>query len=566
MTSLLGSVTLHDRSAARTLERVVDAAMGLPRRGEGIPIGRGLHAPRNTAFDWRWGQSQESDGHWMYPYYKETRHLVMRSLMLSPSEIERQSIVQKAKADDEFGNTAGYLSGVFRSVLCRFEEKLWNNCDFVGVSLYSDRHTIIWRRSRDENIECTSGEFADSIGFPGKLDLISGSVAVDMLAHLDRIEFDGFRWFALPTVLAGPNAFRSYLVGVPLGILNTTVSIKERPDVSPLFTGVLDAAIYLCGANLMRYSDREFHVLEELTGLVPHLRLAQVILGGLLSACEGDPPQESLAAIFDEVSRTPYEGRGLHGQLFLGKKENFELPTELAAALDFSDRRLVRKALEVHGDDVTPVADCDRILGLGQPVETAVMKYTRVRFRPKGGWMVGQAGVTEDLFSFQTGSLVPVKAQPDKEFLAVFESVFGVNTNAGASECWKIVEEVRKQLHGAMVVISSKAVEEAKRLRRDATLSLVPSQLEPKAALALSRIDGALLLDEDGRCHAAGVIVDGLTSEEKEPCAQDRSRGARYNSASRYWTLCESEGRSTLIIVVSEDGYFNTFPPVPHPT
>ena len=46
-------------------------------------------------------------------------------------------------------------------------------------------------------------------------------------------------------------------------------------------------------------------------------------------------------------------------------------------------------------------------------------------FRPKGGWLVGQAGVEADLFSVRSGTLLPSKAEPQKEFEAVFKTVFG---------------------------------------------------------------------------------------------------------------------------------------------
>lgn len=55
----LGSVTLLDSSAARTPERVVNAAMGLPRWGEGIPFGHGPHVPRKETLDWKWTESQK---------------------------------------------------------------------------------------------------------------------------------------------------------------------------------------------------------------------------------------------------------------------------------------------------------------------------------------------------------------------------------------------------------------------------------------------------------------------------------------------------------------------------
>jgi len=119
------SVTLPDKSAAYTLERVVHAAMGWPCRGEGIPVGHGRHVPPNEVLTWVPSQIQEIDGRWTYPYDGTTHHLVMRSLMGSSRQSERDSIIRHLKADDARGYSPDVLSGVFRKVLSDFEPRLW---------------------------------------------------------------------------------------------------------------------------------------------------------------------------------------------------------------------------------------------------------------------------------------------------------------------------------------------------------------------------------------------------------------------------------------------------------
>jgi len=66
-------------------------------------------------------------------------------------------------------------------------------------------------------------------------------------------------------------------------------------------------------------------------------------------------------------------------------------------------------------------------------------------------------------------------------------------------------------------------------------------------------IDGAVLVDPSGRCHAIGVILDGAATGEG-----DRSRGARYNSVVKY--LAAAAGTPTVILLVSEDGMINLLP------
>jgi hypothetical protein len=76
--------------------------------------------------------------------------------------------------------------------------------------------------------------------------------------------------------------------------------------------------------------------------------------------------------------------------------------------------------------------------------------------------------------------------------------------------------------------------------------------LQPGLAARLSSIDGAVLCDTAGLCHAVGVILDGPAV-----AAGDRGRGARFNSAVRY---VNAHSRRSAAIVVSEDGGLDLLP------
>jgi hypothetical protein len=73
----------------------------------------------------------------------------------------------------------------------------------------------------------------------------------------------------------------------------------------------------------------------------------------------------------------------------------------------------------------------------------------------------------------------------------------------------------------------------------------------------VTAIDGAVLIDTEGTCHAIGVILDGMASPKCTP-----ERGARYNSAVRYvYGRKEMFGRLDAVAVVkSEDGMVSVFP------
>ena len=110
---------------------------------------------------------------------------------------------------------------------------------------------------------------------------------------------------------------------------------------------------------------------------------------------------------------------------------------------------------------------------------------------------------------------------------------------------WKIAIEAARQHRGTMVVISQEAEAEAARLGPQA-LGLVPVPLTPDRVPLLTAIDGAVLVDTDGYCHAVGVILDGRASRRGDP-----ARGARFNSAVRY---VDASDHPCVAIVISEEG------------
>ena len=114
-----------------------------------------------------------------------------------------------------------------------------------------------------------------------------------------------------------------------------------------------------------------------------------------------------------------------------------------------------------------------------------------------------------------------------------------------------IIECATKQKHGTMVVFTEDANEEVERLEASA-LPIIPTKLLSKQIEAVTSIDGALICDEEGVCHAIGTILDGRASN-----SADSSRGARYNSAIRYRDMRKNDKKKTFIVIVSEDGYID---------
>jgi len=103
-----------------------------------------------------------------------------------------------------------------------------------------------------------------------------------------------------------------------------------------------------------------------------------------------------------------------------------------------------------------------------------------------------------------------------------------------------------------MLVIHAHAGSESDRLVGQA-VKVSPVALGEDSLFAASRIDGAVLISPDAKCHAIGVILDGIAGTSGDP-----GRGARFNSAARY---VDAHRANCLILVVSEDGSIEIVPP-----
>ena len=124
-----------------------------------------------------------------------------------------------------------------------------------------------------------------------------------------------------------------------------------------------------------------------------------------------------------------------------------------------------------------------------------------------------------------------------------------------------LVQILKKQKHGTAVIIGDNSIiNEADRLceknRGVKVSSLIKydkdnQKWDDDTLLSITSIDGALMMEWDGRCLAIGVIVDGKTTIKG-----DVGRGARYNSIVNYIEQ-KNPTDHYIGIIVSEDGMVN---------
>lgn len=120
-----------------------------------------------------------------------------------------------------------------------------------------------------------------------------------------------------------------------------------------------------------------------------------------------------------------------------------------------------------------------------------------------------------------------------------------------AEKFCKIIECLSQQEHGAgMIVVENArniAEEFCRKYNRGTVLNEALDLTDDRNReflKGMTSMDGMLLVDKKGGCHAFGVILDGEAKIEANP-----ARGSRYNSAANY--ICGKE--RSFAVIVSED-------------
>ncbi len=96
---------------------------------------------------------------------------------------------------------------------------------------------------------------------------------------------------------------------------------------------------------------------------------------------------------------------------------------------------------------------------------------------------------------------------------------------------WVIIQAAQESGQGATIVVSKDPEPETSRLSGE-DMPIEPDYLEPEDVVRLGSVDGAVILGPDGRCHAFGVILDGVATKVETALA---GRGSTQPSATKTW-------------------------------
>ncbi|WP_216849020.1 DNA integrity scanning protein DisA nucleotide-binding domain protein [Pedobacter sp. L105] len=326
----------------------------------------------------------------------------------------------------------------------------------------------------------------------------------------------------------------------------------SRSFIESVINVFLDASANALTAK----SQSDFNVLnksrDELVSKAGHHFMTTISMAG--------QNPNGLHVLFDAcntISSLKYEGAEGFGKMVIAHKDhqNVKITMELEKPIHIKDFRKVRKFLELADNKQLILCDSALIYGLCQ----LTGKYNHhdeslfiVNFTKHFHWEVVHHENIMIAVAFRMPDLYNEKISREK-FYSNLKRLFTGIDKSRLNTLWDITIEATKQKHGTILAISSEANKEAVRLSSQC-FKIKPIRINKDIIHQITSIDGAVLIDTDCTCHAIGVILDGIATENG-----DSSRGARYNSAVRYYEYMENKAQ-TVLVVISEDGIIDLIP------
>lgn len=227
----------------------------------------------------------------------------------------------------------------------------------------------------------------------------------------------------------------------------------------------------------------------------------------------------------------------------------------------FNNHKMIRKLLQIVSEDLYLVATPSKVYGaVTHDVFHEIQRYSAKRFevhiKKNRIWTVCYNGV--ELMRSEYNNIYFSKSHIN--YPIVINALTNVLNIDDTDKLITIITSAALQTHGTIIVFSRDAASEAQRLKNTSIaiekrdLSIKTEQ-DVEFIKFITSIDGAILCDETGCCYSIGVILDGITDQSEES-AEDISRGARYNSAHRYYW----QRKNCVIVIISEDGDVSIIP------
>lgn len=253
----------------------------------------------------------------------------------------------------------------------------------------------------------------------------------------------------------------------------------------------------------------------------------------------------------NRLSQLRYEGSAGVGRIVLAAADdpNVEYVLRLKEPVKLLQTRWARKLLQMATGKAALIAQYGDITGLGQVSDVSAPPYS-IEFLDHHQWDLRRGDQILMRCRFGEARLPQEPIGRDR-FVDNMRQVFAKIDEPSIARFLKVLDLLTQLPHGSSVIIAEDAAEEAARLSNQGTV-IAPVPLSKDLLERATAIDGTILTDPQGVCHAIGVILDGQAVDESTP-----SRGARYNSALRY-VAAGSVPR--MAFVISEDRTLDVVP------
>jgi hypothetical protein len=422
--------------------------------------------------------------------------------------------------------------------------------DFDGVR---DRATELFDRDPDSKLRISAAWIHER----RQQEIMDRAYGTAIGEVLEAKLGSGLRFFvALATPVDQHDVFTA--LGLPEWVLDDTPHLSSKvaadryPVTQSLIQGAVDEILRLSRQALYEpYPGADIGIGADPADVA---KAAGKALTRSATMLAGNEMWSDLFDGLNRVATTRYERRVGVGSLLLADRgsEHVDRSVTLREPVPVGETRTLRKLLETssrHGESL--LTDGSEAYGLGRQradYPAASESVFQLLVVGDGAWELHHAGVPLATVQFGAPRL-PGQPLQRQRLDDIAGRVFG---EWDSDALWALAAAAADAEHGTILVVSESAAAEAARLASQA-VTVEPTRLDDSLVRQVTGIDGAVLVDPSGYCHAIGVILDGTAAGEG-----DRSRGARYNSAVKY--LASAGGTPTVILLVSEDGMINLLP------
>ncbi len=266
----------------------------------------------------------------------------------------------------------------------------------------------------------------------------------------------------------------------------------------------------------------------------------------------GDIANSGLFDRIEAVTKLLYERDELgRSSLVLAGPDdpNVQYVIRLADPVALGQTRWLRKLVEMSRDGAQLIIGYNHVYGLGSVSDVSAPPFV-IDLTGPHEWDLKQGDQVYLRVRYGAARLAQEPIAADRfedNAKRIFERI-GDPAVARMNNVLRLLVGLKR---GSLIIFAADAAAEAERLKGQGT-RIVPTAITLELLERATAIDGAILADPDGVCHAIGVILDGVANDACTP-----SRGSRFNSAVRY--VGNGTGQR-LAFVISDDATLDLVP------